>query len=107
MPTENEAERGTDEPETSRDIVTEASMDSFPASDPPGWIRSSAATCDPTPPAVEVVEFSSLPPDLRPSATSGPELRRLKRIALASGVAVIASAIGAFLFVRSRRRVYA
>jgi hypothetical protein len=95
MPTEND-----DKP---RDIVTEASMDSFPASDPPGWIRSSAATCETDMPAAEVVDISDLPPDLRPSSTSGPELRRLKRIAIASGLA-LAGAIATFFVVRSRRR---
>ncbi len=96
MPTEND-----DKP---RDIVTEASMDSFPASDPPGWIRSSAATCDADVAQVEVVDISDLPSDLRPSSTSGPELRRLKRIVLASGIALVAGAIATFFVVRSRRR---
>lgn len=99
MPTEND-----DKP---RDIVTEASMDSFPASDPPGWIRSSASTSEADLPPVDVVDISDLPPDLRPSATSGPELRRLKRIVLASGIVLAAGALGAFFFVRSRRRALA
>ena len=79
-------------------------MDSFPASDPPGWIRSSAATCDTDMLAVEVVDISDLPSELRPSSTSGPHLRRLKRIALASSIALAAGAITALFVVRSRRR---
>lgn len=79
-------------------------MDSFPASDPPGWIRSSATTCEGEMAAVEVVDISALPAELLPSSTSGPHLRRLKRIALASGIALCAGAIATFFIMRSRRR---
>lgn len=98
MPTES-----NDGKNAARDVVMEASMDSFPASDPPGWIRSSATACETTAPAVEVVDISDLPSDLRPSSTSGPELRRLKRIALVTGIALVAGAVATFFIVRVRR----
>lgn len=81
-------------------------MDSFPASDPPGWIRSSAATGDTEALAAEVVDIGDVPSEM-PSSTSGPHLRRLKRIALATGIALAAGAITAFFVVRSRRRTIA
>lgn len=89
-----------------RDIVTEASMDSFPASDPPGWIRSHASTCDPVPEG-EIVDIGDLPKDadaMRPSATAGPHLRRLKRLLIAASIATVGLA---FLALRSRRRAFA
>jgi hypothetical protein len=102
MPTE------PDDGNKPRDIVTEASMDSFPASDPPGWIRSSAAACESDVPSpVEVVDISDLPAEMRPSSTSGPELRRLKRIALATGIALVAGGLATLFVVRARRSRFA
>jgi hypothetical protein len=42
------------------DVVTQSSMDSFPASDPPGWIRTVAAPSESTTCPEESV-FESLP----------------------------------------------
>jgi hypothetical protein len=48
------------------DVVTQSSMDSFPASDPPGWIRTVAApsestTCPEETVFEEIQRFFTLP----------------------------------------------
>lgn len=65
-------------------------MDSFPASDPPGWIRTHAAASNEVTEPTKVVDLSELPDtSLETSATSGPALRRAKRIAMGVGVGAL------------------
>ena len=79
----------TAKPDTSRDCVEQASMDSFPASDPPAWGSSRAAPS----------ESTVCPPELLPADSRG---KLLKRIGLG------AAALGALLsFVEGMRRVRA
>jgi hypothetical protein len=87
--------------ETEWDVVEKASIESFPASDPPGWIRARASTGTySSEDSVAGIEETS--------AKSGPQTRALKRalLGLLAGSVVLSSALLIRYYVARRRARY-